>query len=1295
MPVKDSLQEYDFEGRGSPTGSLGCCSLLESDNDLQFLNDLGPKFRTLAEICSPVPLGPRLSTRVQTVRSKVVSSKPVVQSKFETKHTGIKTEKMVSTTNISKSSASTVSATLPQSKVTNITRSSSINQSSSINHSSNINLSSNINRSSNITHSSNIRRSATLPPQAQTVIVQQQPIYYATAPMLQPMQYVVQPQLQSPVLYTDGTGMYYVESPRSPTSPGSPLGGMYVVESPRSPGSPGSPGSPTMLLPVGPGTPQGPVPGDGWKIIGPQPDGNYILVKEKSGPGEPDGVSPGAPQGTLPRGAVLVKEAAPPQGVLGPAAPGGVLGTLPEHTDTEKGDVVPTDTMTPESITEPQPVSPPPADADIKPEVTRSPSPLKEDVSEKNPPEDDSKPDPDTPDDKGEENQPEPVINDTSEKDTKPEDEDENAPVDSEGKQAVGEPTPEKPLEQPDSVDELLVEKTVPEQPAEASEDVPNETSETTESNNQPERAEVDAEVPSPEQKDDLVDSDVSPTEALPTVSDDTDAIPPSDVKENEEGSVPPQEETATSTPDLRDTAEEVEEEVSKALPLTGDDGSEDINPEVGSEPQPNEAKEDQSGNAPEEESTAVKEETDQTIDTSDTNCEEENTEGGTVTSDDHKEDDSVQEQPSDAEVVLSHVGDELAANLQSEIPPDTANESEAKSISEEDVVPEASVNDSVENKVDVGIVNTDVSNQGDGDLVNPDVVSESAAEADPEQNLQETAKESVPGDNGGDNQPDVTSGSEVDKGQLSADAESGSNGDNGDTAGQGGVSASNSEEDFERQDAVSTCSQMEEKFISDDNITDGEELDDVVEEVVAAVQEVSLQEEQGEERAGGEPHTSSQVDDTLIPEVIDVQEKKEESVEAEVDASQTQPNISDTDNQGQEVAEDAVPESIMDDQLVADTVEKVGDTIEEVASEVQSNINGDAEIGQEDTGSVIPQAEDQIVLEEKVEESLEEEALAVSPVTANSGESASDEDTKASEELSPQLEVSTPAKDEESEKEECTVETTLPETTSAQDLQDVEEVGTEICQVIGEESQALASAVLSDEDPHLASQNQEVDQDAATTNVSETQETPDDTTLQVEPCEDSAQIEETIHAVIDDVQDGADLEDVTSPEEESSSRVATGQVSISREDLEADGSVLSPGQQEIEGESGEVISDQQIAAALEDTETISDLEVTEAVSPATEEVAESGNRVGNESVEVSGEAAGVSPNTAEEHSSKEAVSEASAKAPEAAAGASQTSPAQPEAAVSQGKQSKSKKSKKDSKSPKSPKSPSPKCKQQ
>ncbi|XP_070831279.1 desmoglein-2-like protein [Chaetodon trifascialis] len=48
---KDALLVYDYEGQESLAGSVGCCSLLENDDDLAFLNDLGPKFKTLAEIC--------------------------------------------------------------------------------------------------------------------------------------------------------------------------------------------------------------------------------------------------------------------------------------------------------------------------------------------------------------------------------------------------------------------------------------------------------------------------------------------------------------------------------------------------------------------------------------------------------------------------------------------------------------------------------------------------------------------------------------------------------------------------------------------------------------------------------------------------------------------------------------------------------------------------------------------------------------------------------------------------------------------------------------------------------------------------------------------------------------------------------------------------------------------------------------------------------------------------------------------------------------------------------------------
>ncbi|XP_034744736.1 desmoglein-2-like isoform X3 [Etheostoma cragini] len=66
----DAQLVYDYEGKESLAGSVGCCSLLENDNDLGFLNDLGPKFKTLAEICQ----GSTLVT--ESVDAKVSFSQP-------------------------------------------------------------------------------------------------------------------------------------------------------------------------------------------------------------------------------------------------------------------------------------------------------------------------------------------------------------------------------------------------------------------------------------------------------------------------------------------------------------------------------------------------------------------------------------------------------------------------------------------------------------------------------------------------------------------------------------------------------------------------------------------------------------------------------------------------------------------------------------------------------------------------------------------------------------------------------------------------------------------------------------------------------------------------------------------------------------------------------------------------------------------------------------------------------------------------------------------------------------------
>ncbi|XP_028987488.1 desmocollin 2-like protein [Betta splendens] len=48
----DIAHSYAFEGKGSAAGSVGCCSNLGDKENLDFLNTLGPKFKTLADVCT-------------------------------------------------------------------------------------------------------------------------------------------------------------------------------------------------------------------------------------------------------------------------------------------------------------------------------------------------------------------------------------------------------------------------------------------------------------------------------------------------------------------------------------------------------------------------------------------------------------------------------------------------------------------------------------------------------------------------------------------------------------------------------------------------------------------------------------------------------------------------------------------------------------------------------------------------------------------------------------------------------------------------------------------------------------------------------------------------------------------------------------------------------------------------------------------------------------------------------------------------------------------------------------------
>lgn len=317
MPVTETLLQYDYEGQFSSAGSVSSCSLVEFDNDLDFLTDLGPKFKTLAEICCPPTAKPKpllthkVSGAVKATTMTEPVFKPKVEKDVETKHVDVKTEKVTSSTNVVKRSVSSVGTTsqsttlpsYPRSKVTNVSRSASFNHSAGFNH------------------------SATLPYPTQTVVLQQQPVYYAPNPVMQPMHYFIQQTPPNTILVDDrslmlmndpqGLSRLVMNGTQSSYS-GLVLQGIDGSMSPKSPVSPTSPIT-TVLMPS-PTASQGLVSMEGCKIVGPNAAGAYVLVNDKSRPSEVEVRDHGSSEGTLPSDVVLVKKAAPPQGVLGSAA---------------------------------------------------------------------------------------------------------------------------------------------------------------------------------------------------------------------------------------------------------------------------------------------------------------------------------------------------------------------------------------------------------------------------------------------------------------------------------------------------------------------------------------------------------------------------------------------------------------------------------------------------------------------------------------------------------------------------------------------------------------------------------------------------------------------------------------------------------------------------------------------------------------------------------------------------------------------------------------------------------------
>ena len=209
--VKDSLLVYDFEGQGSSAGSVGCCSLLESDTDLQFLHDLGPKFKTLAEVCGSKKISTEVKQAFTPLPTPSVNTKSSVSSVVTTQQL---------------SPPPQLQPAIPKT-VQNVVRETS--------------------QSSQVVKENTATMRQGMVNQGQMLLLpQQQPVYYTTTPVMQPMHYVVQPQAQNSMLLAEAPptnlqGMVLVNSTQSGPAQGMVIQGQTVM-------STGQAQGPSMVL---------------------------------------------------------------------------------------------------------------------------------------------------------------------------------------------------------------------------------------------------------------------------------------------------------------------------------------------------------------------------------------------------------------------------------------------------------------------------------------------------------------------------------------------------------------------------------------------------------------------------------------------------------------------------------------------------------------------------------------------------------------------------------------------------------------------------------------------------------------------------------------------------------------------------------------------------------------------------------------------------------------------------------------------------------------------------------------
>ena len=191
---KDGLLVYDYEGQGSLAGSVGCCSLLESENDLQFLDDLGMKFKTLAEVCG--------GKKIQTEVKPAFIPQPSPSIHTHTSASSVMTQQMPPPSQVQPPAPQTVVREKSEhSQVVKEGRARAMEGMTTVKTGRTTE-----NEGMTTVNTGRTTVNEGMMNQGQMILLQPQPqpVYYTTAtPVLQQMQYIVQPQVQNTVMLAE------------------------------------------------------------------------------------------------------------------------------------------------------------------------------------------------------------------------------------------------------------------------------------------------------------------------------------------------------------------------------------------------------------------------------------------------------------------------------------------------------------------------------------------------------------------------------------------------------------------------------------------------------------------------------------------------------------------------------------------------------------------------------------------------------------------------------------------------------------------------------------------------------------------------------------------------------------------------------------------------------------------------------------------------------------------------------------------------------------------------------------